>query len=290
MPRSIRIMANKRYDRLHDAYTFLMEHSANGLAFTRTEMAAATSWAPSTVRTYANKQWSTFLTPKSGGYIVNAEFARLSETDFQELCSQKRAAFSKYTRVRYSEVVSYEFLLPLSKERELRRALDDLFYEDGLRQRLREITLPLAASWIPRLIGESDEAFTARAAGTIGDLFGGYSISHVDGRFRIGNLTDRIGAAQLLISHGRYLIDETTASVRFIIPVLSSLEAMESFTGLPSEFTPSLIAPLEIQRIHDLFFALFVETVVSTVHEEEEIWLIEETPRRKNLYVWKRSP
>jgi hypothetical protein len=63
------------------------------------------------------------------------------------------------------------------------KALDELFYRDTLDRRI-----------------------------------GGFFISHVSGRFRTGPIVSRRDSAAKLASDKAYLIDETTAVVRFIIP------------------------------------------------------------------------
>ena len=45
--------------------------------------------------------------------------------------------------------------------------------------------------WIPRVSGETDAQYVERAAVRVGDLFSGYSISHVGGRFRAEDLSSR---------------------------------------------------------------------------------------------------
>lgn len=184
----------------------------------------------------------------------------------------------------------YEFLLPLTHENHLRKALDDLFYVDTIRQRLAEIGMTRLTTWIERDSGESEESYMDRVHKFISDHFGGYSISHVSGRYRAAPLMSRAKAAEKLVADERYLIDETTASVRFIIPIgLTRTEDEQSIDVVSLDETPlDPVVVEEVSRVHSLFFSLFVEAVVRTVDGEDEIWLVEEVGRNRSLYVWER--
>jgi hypothetical protein len=122
-------------------------------------------------------------------------------------------------------------------------------------------------------------------------MFGGYSISHVSGRYRAAMLASRNEAARMLTADERYLIDETTAAVRFIIPVTSTKSESEQNTAILKIEGTTLDqqAIEEISLVHTLFFNLFVEAVVRRIKGEEEIWLLEEAGRTRSLYVWERA-
>src|SRR2546422_6907802 len=99
-------------------------------------------WSRSTVETYISKQYRDVLEILANGRLrVKPEFQRMSLDEFLQLTTQRRKIFATYERIRFQEVVSYEFLLPLTREDWLRKALDDLFYEDAVRQRISEIGL-----------------------------------------------------------------------------------------------------------------------------------------------------
>ena len=168
---------------------------------------------------------------------------------------------------RHDGLVIYEFLLPLTRERELRSALDELFYKDTIIHRLGEIGLDTVERWVPRDAGESHDDYTKRVAEYAGGLFGGYSISHVDGRFLADRLRTRSDAADRLREGGDYLIDETTAVVRFV-PLSGSERELGEDRAMADDAEPD--------RVRQLFFGLFVEAVVRTVQGEEEIWLVED--------------
>ena len=252
----------------------------------------ATGWKESTVRTYMSKQYRDFLKGlQSGEYAVGPEFHHIDEEAFLELATQKRRVFSVYKRARYSEVVTYEFLLPLTRGDQLRKALDALFYEDTLRQRLSEIGPQQLNKWTKRETDESDDDYLGRVCNLISSRFFGYSISHVSGRFRAATLRTRELAAKMLATGKPYVIDETTASVRFIIPIESAKVSGESRiddVGL-HDAKPSPINEEELSLVHSLFFHLFVEAVVRMVQGEDEIWLVEDTGHGCSLYVYERA-
>lgn len=92
------------------------------------------------------------------------------------------------------------------------------------------------------------------------------------------------------MNNQRYLIDETTASVRFVIPVSASKTLHPGGFG-DTERRPGApnleIAP-ERSFIRLAFFEIFVESIVRSVIDEDEIWLIEESNLGRQLYVWRR--
>lgn len=274
------------------AYEFLRQHSISEQPFSVADLAAATGWAETTVNTYKSKQYRDFLDVSSPDEIrVRPEFERLTLQRFLELATQRRQVFADYERVKYDGVVTYEFLLPLTREDQLRAALDDLFFTDTIKHRLREIGRETVETWITANAGESDEDYLSRVSELVGEKFGGYSISHVNGRFRAGNLKDRAAAGKMLELNERYLVDETTAVVRFIIPIGSTRETVDdgfADTELEVGFPPPAVL-LEVQLIHRLFFHLFVEAVARMVLGEDEIWLVEEFGPFRRLYVWERK-
>src|SRR2546422_547825 len=79
--------------------------------------------------------------------------------------------------------------------------------------------------------------------------FVGYSITHVDGRFRSDTLLTQDEAAALEKKGERYLIDETTAVTRFIFPFK--------------------IEP-ELAIIKYLFQILFIRSIIQLVNGEEQ--------------------
>jgi hypothetical protein len=167
-----------------------------------------------------------------------------------------------------------------------------LFYSDTVEQRLREIGVTKLADVVVRTSGETAEAFYIRVVELAAARFGGYSVSHVSGRYKAAPLMTRHSALEHVTGGGRYLIDETTAVVRFIIPCQTgaftfsdTLEPNADWLGL--FHAPDGALDVEVDLVRKLFFLLFVETVVRTVKGEDEIWLVESGVRDR-LYRWER--
>jgi hypothetical protein len=273
------------------AYHFLLKHAKSNTSFRIEDLMDVTDWKRSTVETYIGKQWRQIVTRRANGEIlVLPEIKRLSEDAFLQLATQNRTIFTTYQRVKYREIVTYEFLLPLTREDQLRKALDALFYKDTIRQRLLEIGLEHVNSWLTRNEGETDELYMDRVCELISEKFGGYSISHVSGRYRAAAITSREDAARMLAVDERYIIDETTASVRFIIPIKATRVEEKDFDRINfDEYDLEQTVIEEITLVHSLFFNLFVEAVVRMVQGEDEIWLVEETTRTRSLYAWQKD-
>jgi len=278
-------------------YQFLVERLQDQAEFSREDAGTATGWQPSALKTYWSKQLKGYLRKNKATkkFKVRRSFARFGTfDDFQPLVTQNRNWVSRYTRSTYEAIVSYEFLLPLTQEGKLRTALDELFYRDTIEAIVRDLVddndLEQA---LPRQPGETDDAHVVRAIEKIGDLFGGYSISHVSGRFRAARTATRRDVAEQLIRHQRYLVDETTAVVRFIFPCVSTRqEHGKKFDVTPSSNTTLLSEPKlksEVQLIRGLFFAVFVDAVVTSVQGEDIIWLLEDSPFGRRLYELGRA-
>jgi hypothetical protein len=173
----------------------------------------------------------------------------------------------------------------------LTRALDDLFYTDTIRRRLEEIGLFEVARWFPRQSHETDDDYVGRLYKAISQKFGGYSIFHVSGRFRAAEIASRTEAARMLADEQRYVIDETTAVVRFLIPLQSTRKVDDHLRGAFS-FTDSVDATAraaDLAEVRDFVFNLFAEAIVRVVQGEDEIWLVEDTGFQRRLYIWEKN-
>ncbi len=158
-------------------------------------------------------------------------------------------------------------------------------YRDTLDRRIREVGLPELAQTIPRELGDSDDEYVGRVIDFIDNRIGGFSISHVSGRFRTKAILARQQAAEHVARDEPYLIDETTAVVRFIIPCLSSKVVHGSEfgpKGQKSAGDPDIGA--EVQQIRKVFFELFVEALVPSIRGEQLIWMVETAPTGQRLY------
>lgn len=218
-------------DSARKAYRFFRERAFSQRPFSYQDLSTETGWSVETAKDYIGKQWRDVVTRQRKGkqseLKVIPEFRRVSEERFLSLASQTRELFVKYTRTLFEEIVEYEFLLPLTHEGQLRKALDDLFYEESIRQRLAELGLSRLKQWVEASVDEPDDKYLNRVCHIVSDKFRGYSISHVSGRYLADRLTTRAQAAQMLANEQRYIIDETTAAVRFIVPLEASKREIE---------------------------------------------------------------
>jgi hypothetical protein len=282
----------KKQDNQRAVFEFLRDHGKTGLSFTQQEMAdAVPDWVEETARTYISKQYGDYLQkvgPKT--YRVLPEFKRLSYDEFLELVTQVRHVFAVYNRATYERVVVYDFFLPLTREDKLRKTLDELFYRDTLDRRIREIGLDVMADIVPRTENEAEQAYVDRVIDIIDARIGGFSISHVSGRFRCGPIVTRKQSCDQLASDRHYLMDETTAVVRFIIPCRASrIEHEADFQIEDDSSLDQAALEAEVKQIRGLFFQIFVEAIVPTIRGEELIWMLETSPKGHRLYELVRA-
>lgn len=266
-----------KYDTQRAAHEFLLEHLLSGNPFTLAEFIAVTGWdKPGTYRTYLQKQYRGLIENVEGGpfritttgqYRVTESFRKLVEwPKFRQFVTQVRATGRDYARST-SKVLIYDFLMPLTHETSLRITLDALFFKDTLLAKLRTIEALELSKHFTRLLTQSDDDYFGEVLEFIENHFLGYSISHVDGRFRSLGILDYDEVATVSKRGRRYLIDETTAITRFIFPYDSDDE---------------------LETIRFLFQELFVRSMIQLVEGEGQIWMIENGPDRR-VHVW-RAP
>lgn len=270
------------------AYRFLRLRAADGATFTAADLEQVAGWKPGSFSTYKTKHLRDYISGK-GRLKVSPRFQRLTEAEYAEIVGQSRTLVARFQHVVVHAAVRYEFLLPLTNERRLREALDELFYREPLELRAREIGREELSKNVPAKHEESDEAYFSRVVDKVGSLLGGYSIGHVDGRFRASPLLTYHEAARVLADRGRYLVDETTAVVRFILPIPESRQVHGSTFDVSA--TPPLAVDLatHVDVARRLFIAFFVESVILGIHGEDEIWFLESGPAGDRLYVLERD-
>lgn len=274
-----------KQDRQIKFYEFLRKAASSGQVFTEDDVGKATGWKGTTPRTNLGKQVKDYTDRSRGRYTVKRQFLDVTLDEFLSLVSQKEPAVPTYTRASYDYIVTYEFLLPLTKEDKLRRALDDLFYRDTLESRLDLIDLSTVQTYMPKHKGERKKQYIGRVCDEVARMFGGYSITHVGGRFRTPEMLTQKEAIGK-----RYIIDETTAVVRFIVPCeCSRFVHKEEFDASYSLQVDSDDLQAEMVKIRTLFFQIFVESVVHRVLEEDEIWLLETAGDRNRLFKWEKA-
>lgn len=247
-----------------DVFAFLSAHFATREPFTIEELEGVAPWRGATLRTYLTRHWKPFLTHLADGrFTVNQAFRRFATWErFRPLLTQMRRAASDYESLTFDIVRIYEFYMPLSNEAYLRSTLDSLFYSDTIIHRLRAVGLPALEERFHRRPGEDDAEYLDRTCDWLDEHFIGYSIYHVHGRYRAGDLRARADVGRV---GGRYLVDETTAVVRFMFPCVDADEA-------------ALVAYF--------FDELFVQAVVEVVSGEDEIWMAE-TGYQTRLHIWR---
>jgi hypothetical protein len=264
-----------KYDRQRAAHAFLVEHLLSGQPFSLQEFISVTGWVkPGTYKTYLQKQYSGLIENVEGGplkialrsqYRVTESFLKLIPwRKFRQQVTQVRRVAINYEPIK-SQVLIYDFLMPLANETHLRTTLDALFYKDTILAKLRPIRESELAKHFIRPNGQSDDEYHGSILNFIEKHFVGYSISHVDGRFRSVDLLTHAEAGRFQQLGEGYLIDETTAVTRFIFPYQSNEE---------------------LERVRFLFQELFVRSIIQLAVNEEQIWMLENGPERR-VHIWR---
>jgi hypothetical protein len=270
-------------DKQRKAYDFLLRYAKSQEQFTAEELGVYVGWENTTPSTNLGKQFKSVVSKEGKLYRVKRQFIHLDEEEFVKRTSQKEHILPSYKRTSYNSVLFYEFLMPLTREDLLKQALDSLFFKNTLLDKLKSLGLDSFYSVLPRRTGESDDIYGGRIAAEVSKYFGGYSITHANGRFRADALltqTEALGK--------RYIIDETTAVVRFIIPLNSTRTSHSPIFDpriIHKQISPDATIN-EVALVRTLFFTVFAEVVVHSVQGEDEIWLLEALNGEQRLYKW----
>ena len=280
------------------AYEYLRERAKSGAEFDALDLSSALNLPkePADARLPPElarlpRELAPYVEPGSAGRLrVIPEFKRVLWEEFDALESELSRPFPAYVRASYEKLVIYDLLMPLTREDKLRHALDELFYRDTLERRLLELGLDTMAQSIPREAGESDATYASRVIDFIADRIGGFSVSHVSGRYR----ARRIATREASIADGSvvepYLQDETSAVVRFIVPCLSS-KVVHGADFIWGAVEPAMTDDVmrEVRQIRAVFLELFVESLVPTIRGERRIWVLEHSPFGQRLYELDRQ-
>lgn len=251
------------------AFKFLREHLQSQEPFTLDQFIAATGWdKPGTLNTYLRKQYKGLIEKvNENQYRVTDSFWKFATwRKFKGHVTQVRRVVTDY-EPKKSKVIIYDFLMPLTNEEHLRMTLDSLFYKDRVLGRLKTIGVPELAARFPKTAGQTDEQYLQVILRFIRDHFGGYSVYHVDGRYRSDTLLTHGEASELEKKGERYLINETTAVTRFIF-------------GYQNDD--------DLVKIRYLFEMLFVRAIIQLVNGEEQIWMVESGSAGGQLHIWER--
>jgi hypothetical protein len=280
-----------RTDNQRKVFEFFIERFKSQKPFTKKEVEAVTNWQGKSFPTYWSKQFKQFVVPAGGNvFRVSEAFRPFARWEvFQQHVTQVRRVSSDYTLLVHDSVLIFEFFMPLTNETHLRNALDALFYKDTILARLRAIDLKTLRNQFPAQDGEATEGYLDRLCEWIAKRFQGYSITTVSGRFRALKLMSMTQAATVEENGDRYLIDETTAIVRFIFPCgqprrISPAPAQDFDIPEPATNDPTGVA--EANEIRWFFNALFVQSIIQVVNGEAEIWLVE-SGMRNRLHIWR---
>lgn len=242
-------------------FDFLQSNAGSEITFN--DLMRYTSWTEENLKTNISKRIWEFLVAKNPRstpisarkYYVNRNILNVDKDKFRDLFRQKNQVFSYYKLNEFFEVKIFDFFLPLTNENLLHQNLDELFFKDTLNRRLRAIELDELLPIFPRNTGEDLEEYFSKLTDLASDLFWGYSISHVSGRYRTrAEILTRREAADL---QGKgYLVDETTAIVKFIFP---------HEEGKSEHY----------DKLDKLFKILFVKAITESTPDEDEVWLLE---------------
>lgn len=287
-------MAKNKKDDVHRLlHGFLLNHAREGTHFSVDDLLKVmTSWkSAGTWNTYLSKKLKPYIERDGDRYRVLKTFAKVTAQEFGSLFTQTSDPVPTWERATYDHVVSYEFLMPLTREDKLRSALDEVFFRDTIDDRtftFNDAQREELEKVMPREQGEDDDAYRVRVADQLAELIAGYSISHVAGRFRAGNVVSRKDAALKLVEKTPYLIDETTAVVRFIMPCPNSRNPHgERFDHRNRAKDGKLDGDIDL--IRTLFFLYFAEAIAATIVGEQLIWLIERSPEGERIYAWEKA-
>jgi hypothetical protein len=278
-------------DNFKRTYKFLKEKYITGESFSKEDFESSVN--DQNFSTYFGKKYKPILDedPNSNEkFYVSERFKKISTWNkFRKHCSQVVKMKPNWKQACYENVLIYEFFLPLNNESTLRSALDDLFYRDTILKRIKRIERNELHDIFPDKRGESSKEYFDRLISWISDKFGGYSIGLVNGRFKSKELKTFKEVSELLHEGKSYLIDETTAIVRFIFSVGDPLRAQILIDDFVYKSNDDQDLREETKLIDYFFKKLFVRGVLDAVNEEDEIWMLQSDLNSKKLFIWRNQ-
>lgn len=268
------------------AFDFLIEHAQESKPFSLKQLADEANWTIVETRENITSRLSDLIYKEGEWYFARPEILRVRLDDFEELLHQQKRLFTDYILEVSSSILIYEFFMPLSSEDRLREALDNLFYRDTIEQRIEEITLARIRDGLDLSVDYSDDAIRQLVFDFMESTIGGYSIFLVSGRYRADRLASRAEVVKRPFAYGPYIVDETTAIVRFILPVETDAAKFEYGKILEPASTASGTKK-RAKLMSWLFLNFFAEALIRVVRKEDEIWLLE-SGMRSAFYRWIR--
>ena len=269
---------------IKELFNFLVEYAQEKTTFSAQALADKAGWELAETEENIANRLSDLIEEKDGEYIAKPEILRVRLNDFKELLHQKKRLFTDYVLEVSPSVLIYEFFMPLSREDRLREALDNLFYRDTIEQRIQEIGFDQIRAGLDLPADHSNEKIQRLVFDFMESTIGGYSIYLVNGRYRADLLASRAEVVNRPFAYGSYIVDETTAIVRFILPVVTDAGKFEHGNILEPA-TDTQHASKRAELIRWLFLNFFAEALIRVVQNEDEIWLLE-SGMRSAFYRW----
>ena len=278
-------MENKT-NNIKRAFDFLITHAQEKKSFSVEQFSTETGWPIPETRERISNRLSDLIYQEGERFFAKPEILRVRLDDFKELLDQKKRLFADYVLEVSSSVLIYEFFMPLTREDRLREALDNLFYRDTIEQRIQEIGIPGIRAGLKLSSDCSKGKIRDMVFDFIESTIGGYSIYLVNGRYRADVLASRAEVVSRPFALGPYIVEETTAIVRFVLPVETDAGKFEH-----GKILEPASAVSGTQKRADLlswlFLNFFAEALIRVVQKEDEIWLLE-SGMRSAFYRWIR--
>lgn len=268
------------------AFEFLIERAQERKSFSVEQFSTETGWSIPETRERIINRLSDLIYQEGERFFAKPEILRVRFDDFKELLDQKKRLFSDYVLEISSSILIYEFFMPLTREDRLREALDNLFYRDTIEQRIQEIGISRIRAGLKLSPDYSEDKIRDMVFDFIESTISGYSIYLVNGRYRADVLASREEAVSRPFASGPYIVEETTAIVRFILPVETDAGKFEHGKILePASAVSGTQKRAEL--LSWLFLNFFAEALIRVVQKEDEIWLLE-SGMRSAFYRWIR--
>lgn len=268
------------------AFEFLIERAQERKSFSVEQFSTETGWSIPETRERIINRLSDLIYQEGERFFAKPEILRVRFDDFKELLDQKKRLFSDYVLEISSSILIYEFFMPLTREDRLREALDNLFYRDTIEQRIQEIGISRIRAGLKLSPDYSEDKIRGMVFDFIESTIRGYSIYLVNGRYRADVLASREEAVSRPFASGPYIVEETTAIVRFILPVETDAGKFEHGKILePASAVSGTQKRAEL--LSWLFLNFFAEALIRVVQKEDEIWLLE-SGMRSAFYRWIR--
>ncbi|MFW9895268.1 MAG: hypothetical protein ACFFD7_05635 [Candidatus Thorarchaeota archaeon] len=283
---------------VRNAFIFLVVHSRSPDAFSKEEFKNFVNYPnPDNFDTYFSKKLRHFLEEAPNNpdrFLVSGVFKKYSKWEkFKAYFSQSSKIKANYIEEYFRKLMIFEFFIPLTNENDLRSSLDEVFYKNTVELALNRIPQNELIKAFPKNDNESNLEYIERICGWISSKFGGYSIGSVRGRFKVSDIKTFAEVALIREKGEEYIIDETTAIVRFIFHIGDPISSQVSFgfENIEEELNEKSLSKEmmeEANQIRFIFKNLFVRSILDLVNGEDEIWMLE-SGIINHLYIWKND-